>query len=535
MLQHFRPAILERWIDIASHWKNGRLLDLLLQHGGNINARYEGSNHDMLGETALHAAARGGYIDSMRLLVSRGADLNALDAHGRTPLMELATNLAELEAGRAARIRYAGKPKTEFMLKLEAESKSKPPTEDRAPPESLAALAAILELGADASRKDTLGNDALDYYWFGSIRRREPIDLAAEDLLRKAGATGDAPTRALFEAFLAKNLTQVEHAIAAGADVNRQCPWGNTPLTSAWDVDAADALLKAGADPNLPSRTTYPLADAASSGDLLRVKRLLVAGANLHALQPHTPNSEYIANAYSVALTYNKQEVADYLHSLGARQPVRENWKPLEPGVHMWENFSELLINLPVEAAADALARFLGGKAELHMYGKVAQLPKTAAYVLTQPKGMHWTNIFQLVPAPKWPPSTSATDKFAKGLARIASAPLLSIDYSDASGAAQIIRFNPDGTTTQDDGWDHDTLQETVDALGDEAPADLRKKLSKTPKDSPDSSTRLKNLAQQEKFAVAAFSFSPDAANKVDLSIAGLPAEAFENVALVTK
>ena len=37
MLEHLRPAIRENWLDLASHWKDGRLLDLLLQHGGNIN------------------------------------------------------------------------------------------------------------------------------------------------------------------------------------------------------------------------------------------------------------------------------------------------------------------------------------------------------------------------------------------------------------------------------------------------------------------------------------------------------------------
>jgi uncharacterized protein len=55
-------------------------LTLLLHAGGDINGR------DNRGLTALHEAARWGWNDVVRFLVSRGADLNAKDNRGMTPV-----------------------------------------------------------------------------------------------------------------------------------------------------------------------------------------------------------------------------------------------------------------------------------------------------------------------------------------------------------------------------------------------------------------------------------------------------------------
>ena len=55
-------------------------LKLLLDAGGDINTK------DSRGLTALHEAARWGWNDVVTFLVSRGADLNAKDAKGNTPV-----------------------------------------------------------------------------------------------------------------------------------------------------------------------------------------------------------------------------------------------------------------------------------------------------------------------------------------------------------------------------------------------------------------------------------------------------------------
>jgi ankyrin repeat protein len=56
---------------------------LLVEHGADVNARIE-PYHD----TVLHAAARaGGSIRTLRLLVQKGAKVNAEDDRGVTPLV----------------------------------------------------------------------------------------------------------------------------------------------------------------------------------------------------------------------------------------------------------------------------------------------------------------------------------------------------------------------------------------------------------------------------------------------------------------
>lgn len=52
----------------------------LLDHGAAVNRGY------ILGRTALHHAVRDGAADTARLLIARGADLDARDWQGRTPL-----------------------------------------------------------------------------------------------------------------------------------------------------------------------------------------------------------------------------------------------------------------------------------------------------------------------------------------------------------------------------------------------------------------------------------------------------------------
>jgi hypothetical protein len=73
----------------------GRLevLKFLLDDGADVNAVKWAHNEDEyqtwalfgLG-TALHYAAEGGYVDRVVLLLSRGADIDALNSNGRTPL-----------------------------------------------------------------------------------------------------------------------------------------------------------------------------------------------------------------------------------------------------------------------------------------------------------------------------------------------------------------------------------------------------------------------------------------------------------------
>jgi hypothetical protein len=96
------------------------------------------------------------------------------------------------------------------------------------------------------------------------------------------------------------------------------------------------------------------------------------------------------------------------------------------------------------------------------------------------------------------------------------------------------LRIEPDGKKLPDEGWDRQTLEEMVEAMGDEAPAWVKKQLAKTGEAEPSSSERLVMLAEQEKFVVAAFGFYCEPGRRVDVAATGYGAESFDGVAFVS-
>ncbi|XP_039990843.1 ankyrin repeat domain-containing protein 61-like [Xiphias gladius] len=85
------PSILTTWPKpgskfqtavIAVHRKAEACLQLLCEHGVNINAQVEGESH----QTALHLSVRYAAVSAVQILASYGADVNAMDSSGMTPL-----------------------------------------------------------------------------------------------------------------------------------------------------------------------------------------------------------------------------------------------------------------------------------------------------------------------------------------------------------------------------------------------------------------------------------------------------------------
>jgi hypothetical protein len=113
------PAEFWQWAFIGSFAKSARAADIMttdaaegytrtvrgyLDHGISVNAR------DYEGATAAHAAAVGGKVEVLQLLVSRGADLNMVSDYGDSPLsaaieMKQASATAYLKAHGAKEIR----------------------------------------------------------------------------------------------------------------------------------------------------------------------------------------------------------------------------------------------------------------------------------------------------------------------------------------------------------------------------------------------------------------------------------------------
>jgi ankyrin repeat protein len=495
-----KPKISIKLFNLASSAKNApAMLKLLIKHGGDVNVRSD--DPAQLGVTPLHNAASGAEISVIKTLVECGAGINGRDAIGRTPLMMLAHQL-------------------EWIERTESESLC------------VEALNTLLKLGADASLTDNYGNDAIAYCEFEYGRSRSVPNDKFIKLLREAGAPGSGATGRLFAGMRSKDLATVRRAIEEGADVNRVCPppGESTPLMWASSEELVELLLSAGADPNKSAKGHTPLISAAGSGYLGIVKQLIAAGADIHAVEV---SGEFMQNAYSAAEMNSRHEVADFLKSLGAGKPKPAKPKPLKSGVGSWNDFSELLVKAPVKEVAEALATMVNGKVQMNVYGQ-SLLPGKNAYAVVRPTGMEWCNVFQVAPPRLRFEDAKKAEKFAVELAKKCGAPVLSIEYSDTSDAASILRIEPEGKKSRDLGWDRDTLEEMVEAMGDEAPAWARKQLAKTGGVEPSSSERLVMLAEQEKFVVAAFGFYCEPGRKLDVEVAGYGADSFDVVAFVT-
>ncbi len=122
----------DRWggnlpLESAAYAGRTEVVKLLLARGADVNAVDKGSGGE--GETALHYAARSGATDVVGLLLSAGASVNVQDKEGTTPLMDgvahrqitmmLLENKANVnlrdEAGRTALMLAAGQHLTSII------------------------------------------------------------------------------------------------------------------------------------------------------------------------------------------------------------------------------------------------------------------------------------------------------------------------------------------------------------------------------------------------------------------------------------
>jgi uncharacterized protein len=116
-------------------------------------------------------------------------------------------------------------------------------------------------------------------------------------------------------------LTLLSHRI----NINATDPEGETALFWAahWgDAEAVDALVRAGAKPNIASRYGLtPLWEAAQRGDAVIVGKLLKAGADVHTSNPHGET------ALLAAARSGNVEAVKLLLDRGSNPNQKENWR----------------------------------------------------------------------------------------------------------------------------------------------------------------------------------------------------------------
>ena len=494
------------------------MLKCLLVYATDVNAS---AGHSGERYVPIHAAADSCGADAVQILLDHGANVNERTNIGQTPLMRAMDSCGVWQ--------YLDE--SERTAAIEACCKT---------------LDVLISAGADGALVDDAGNDALGIY----EQDAEFLDERVVNRLQKAGAVGQGPDGALMQSVLSRDVDGIKASLASGANPNwrESHPRGATPLTIAArseQMELVEMLLDAGADPDQPDSGETPLMAAAiaQSVDIARI--LLDRGAD-----PNQPNPKYVGrdggedDTVETPLTFAKsmgyRQIEQILREAGAVMPEPTR-TALAAGVHWWDDWDQIVARGDVPTVAEALARLIGGRVVDVNWSDMIT-PGERSFVVVRARGLNWTNLLPVTP------NALGHDRFdldtlkqlAEQLSNESGAETIWACFGDTAGAAGWTRFQPSGQRDEDDGWDEDLLADVVEAMeeaGEDVPEHMARRLAEmqdADEPGPDSTERLEQLAQTERFALAWEFFNVREADDFDLEFAKYPVEAFEDVAFVT-
>lgn len=286
--------------------KRGDILAIerFIAEGQDVNAKRQTVD----GETPLHVASRAGQIGAIRLLVNRGANINAKDSERMTPLMAAITEKQNSEV-----------------------------------------IDLLIALGANINAQDKAGMTALDCAAFSCYNQ-------LVELLIRRGAkpnVGEGRRRSspIEHCVSGENLLGLKLLIAAGADANATDA-GRSPLSTAavfGRVEYVRLLLDAGAVPyQQPDGGGYTeLMSAVAGGNLEIVKMFVKAGADKNVLNPIL-----METALDIAENRDKAEIAAYLRSVGAKRAKELPPSDLDKQVvteTFWQLSDEMFLSVSIQ------------------------------------------------------------------------------------------------------------------------------------------------------------------------------------------
>jgi ankyrin repeat protein len=187
--------------------------------------------------TVLMEAARRAHSEIAIELINAGADINAQDSYGATPLIfagisgasEVMVTLIRKGANVNAKD-YMGR--TALIEVLTSENEHKP-----------GIIQSLIDAGADVNARANFGNTAF------MMAANSPYAKAMIDAGADVNAKNDEGNTALMMAVAYGNIQAVETLIDAGADVNAEDNYGVTALMRAKDnPEIAKILRNAGAE-----------------------------------------------------------------------------------------------------------------------------------------------------------------------------------------------------------------------------------------------------------------------------------------------
>ncbi len=263
-----KKGSIEADLDQAVRRNDDSKIKQLIAQGANVNAKQD------LGRTPLILAAGLGHLRSLEALIAAGADVNASDVSGYTALMIAASKYTGLDMVNA--LIRAGANVNIASVRDRFENKlGWSPLIFAVRNGSLYVVNALIQAGADVNAEDSYHLTVLDH--------------------------------AIWE----RDDEKVSALIKAGVNVNAVDGTDQTPLMkAAWQPHQGivNALIKAGVDVNAVDNVGQTaLYASAMHGDLNSVKALIEAGANPNA------KTEFGETAFDIAIKRNKSEVANYL------------------------------------------------------------------------------------------------------------------------------------------------------------------------------------------------------------------------------
>jgi len=259
-------------LDLAVRKGDQQMTIILLQYGADIEAK------DSRGETPIEIAAFEGYAPIMRTLMGKGAKIKDPGMLLRLAAWNGHVEVAQLLLDRGTKINVSAEAKQggERSTPLHAAVVANRPD----------MVEFLIERGADVNATDSVG--------------RAPLHLAAESIYTQIAKTlldhgakvnavskaGDTP---LHKAAAAGRPTMVELLVSDGAAVNAKRPDGQTPLDAAAmvpEAETVDTLRKLGGKPS----QRWELFDAIMLNEVPVVDRILTArpSAGLEIIDGYT-------------------------------------------------------------------------------------------------------------------------------------------------------------------------------------------------------------------------------------------------------
>ncbi|KAL2740342.1 hypothetical protein V1478_000483 [Vespula squamosa] len=256
-------------LQCALYDNNLKIAKLLVEKGANVNRIYKNTHYarQRLGGTLLHWASRNWNSDEiMKFLIENGADINATERDGRTPLCLL--------------VKHNGTPEMiMFFVKNGADLNNRSggsPLYWAIYVRCIRLQTLLIELGTDV-------NGVIDSHENLKAPLHFAHDLSVVKLLIDKGANVNIKDK--FNStplHYANHLSIVKCLVENGADINAKNNEGNTPLHTAVNFPIVEYLVEKGADVNIPNFRGYTPLHFAKN--VIIAEYLIEQGANIKAI-----------------------------------------------------------------------------------------------------------------------------------------------------------------------------------------------------------------------------------------------------------